>query len=50
MDLVKKSVESNTSQKIHIRQLVVVLRTVLIGRSKNQDYGLKDCVIIATRF
>lgn len=47
MDFVKTSAETYISQKINIRQLLVVLRIVLIGRSKNLDNGLEDVIIKA---
>lgn len=47
MDFVKTSAETYISQKINIRQLLVVLRIVLIGRSKNLDNELEDVIIKA---
>ena len=47
MEFVKTSVENYASQKMDIRQLVVVLRMISIGKSKNPGNRLEDFVFEA---
>lgn len=44
MDLLKVSVEIYASWKMDIKQLVIVLRILLIRGTKNPENGLEDCI------